>query len=575
MQLPGLSACLPLSLGLGGLSAGKGSLSSWGNITILILASDAGLLILRLLVKNYNQLGNGNYCSIIGRKAGMMSTFQKVRDAFSWERFAVGILLLLGFILRIRQYLTGRSLWLDEAMLALNILDRDFAGLFQPLDYHQGAPIGFLLVEKILNLMFGDHEFVLRLFPLAAGIASLILFYFLLHRTASGFGLLTGLGLFAVGPALVYYSSELKQYILDVAVTISLLLLVFPFLGKQETKRDYIFLGLGGILALWFSHPALFVSAGIGIVLLLQALKKQERSHLASILLMGALWLANLGLLYYISLRGLREDTFLLDYWQENFIPIPPWSDWSWFKITFSGLVQHQIGLQVSTWLAFVILILGMISLLLKNKPYAGIILGIIVFDVMASALRLYPLGGRFSLFFVPLLILLISQSIDELERRLHVTHNWSKLVALLIGAYLLYTPVTESFNNFINPKYYEHIRPSMATLSENWQAGDRLFVSNGAAPAFRFYAERYGLGDVTYQTSDASDYLEPTKILSHFEPLDGESRVWVLITHVYERGDFNEKDFLLNYLDTIGKKKREFRHPGTSVNLFLYDLNQ
>jgi len=38
-QLPELYACLPLSLELGGLSAGEGSLSSWGNITVLILAS--------------------------------------------------------------------------------------------------------------------------------------------------------------------------------------------------------------------------------------------------------------------------------------------------------------------------------------------------------------------------------------------------------------------------------------------------------------------------------------------------------------------------------------------------------
>ncbi len=61
--------------------------------------------------------------------------------------------------------------------------------------------------------------------------------------------------------------------------------------------------------------------------------------------------------------------------------------------------------------------------------------------------------------------------------------------------------------------------------------------------------------------------------MLSHLDPMDGESRVWILITHVYERDDFNEKDYLLSYLDTIGKKKREFRSPGTSVYLFLYDL--
>jgi hypothetical protein len=41
----------------------------------------------------------------------------------------------------------------------------------------------------------------------------------------------------------------------------------------------------------------------------------------------------------------------------------------------------------------------------------------------------------------------------------------------------------------------------------------------------------------------------------------------------VYEKGDFNEKDFVLRYLDQIGEKRREFRLPGTSVFLYLYDM--
>ena len=95
----------------------------------------------------------------------------------SWEKAAAALLLLTGMLLRIRQYLTGRSLWVDEAMLALNIVERDFAGMFKPLDYDQGAPLGFLLVEKVFNLLLGKHELALRLFPLLAGLASLGLFY--------------------------------------------------------------------------------------------------------------------------------------------------------------------------------------------------------------------------------------------------------------------------------------------------------------------------------------------------------------------------------------------------------------
>ena len=317
----------------------------------------------------------------------MSSIIQKIRSTFFWERFALGALLLLGVVLRLRQYLSGRSLWLDEAMLALNIVDRDFARLFQPLDYDQGAPIGFLLVEKVLNLFFGDHEFVFRLFPFIAGVAALGLFYLLLQHTTSGFGLLAGLALFSLGPELIYYSSEVKQYIVDVTVTITLLLLAMPLLENRAEKKDYIYLGLAGVLSLWFSHPVLFVLAGLGIGLFIQALGQHNRSKMSTILLVGVIWLVNLRLLYLVSLKGLSQNTFLLEYWQENFMPAPPWSDWGWFALVFKGLLQNQIGIIAPAWSAFVLVVLGFIFLFTKNKTFAIVLLTIFVFSLVASGL--------------------------------------------------------------------------------------------------------------------------------------------------------------------------------------------
>lgn len=256
-------------------------------------------------------------------------------------------------------------------------------------------------------------------------------------------------------------------------------------------------------------------------------------------------------------------------------MPLPPWSNWGWFGTVFSGLVREQIGIQVTVWLIFIVVMLGLLLLSKKNKSYAWIMLTVFALALIASALRLYPFGGRLSLFLSPLLIILISQSIDALENQLQIPGRWSRFIALGVAIFLIYSPASESLYDFIAPKYFEHIRPSMAALSENWQEGDALFVSNGAVPAFRFYADRYGLGDATYQTSDASDYAEPARILSHLESFDGKPRVWILITHVYEKDGFNEKDFLLNYLNTIGGERKEFRSPGTSVYLFLYDLSQ
>ncbi|MBK8875589.1 MAG: hypothetical protein IPN13_17395 [Bacteroidetes bacterium] len=56
--------------------------------------------------------------------------------------------IVVGVGLSILNFMNFRSLWLDEAMLALNIVNKSAMELLQPLDYNQVAPIGFLLIEK-------------------------------------------------------------------------------------------------------------------------------------------------------------------------------------------------------------------------------------------------------------------------------------------------------------------------------------------------------------------------------------------------------------------------------------------
>jgi hypothetical protein len=114
-----------------------------------------------------------------------------------------------------------------------------------------------------------------------------------------------------------------------------------------------------------------------------------------------------------------------------------------------------------------------------------------------------------------------------------------------------------------------------MEVLRETWKSGDALYVSHGALPAFRFYASFYGLEDIPYEFGLREEYQAPESMLEKLASLQGRPRVWILLSHVYEKKNFNEKDFLLNYLNQTGEKKREFRVPGTSVFLYLYDLKK
>ncbi len=116
----------------------------------------------------------------------------------------------VGVVLRLFHYLANRSLWVDEAMLANNIVSRSFWQFLEPLDCNQYASFGFLVVEKLNVLLFGNTEYALRAFPLLAGILSLFLFYKVAKHFISPSAIPIALGLFVVSDRLVYYSSEVK-----------------------------------------------------------------------------------------------------------------------------------------------------------------------------------------------------------------------------------------------------------------------------------------------------------------------------------------------------------------------------
>ncbi|MCC7187337.1 MAG: hypothetical protein IT312_01235 [Anaerolineales bacterium] len=494
-------------------------------------------------------------------------------------------LIIFGFILRLRQYFSGRSLWADEAMLALNVVNRNVAELFKPLDYDQGAPLGFLLVEKLFNSIFGRQELVLRFFPLVAGLAALWLFYLLLISLRGGaerrrsvavapwrHNLLTiALALFAINPQLIYYTSEAKQYIVDVAVTLGLLLLAIPIFQNQFNNKKLILLGIAGIIGLWFSHPALFVLAGIGVALVVQFFRSRDYKNLRTTLGIGLLWLANLTLLYFINLRNLSHNDYLADYWSAGFLPLPPWSDLGWVN----ELIAYQFDIQFFPLLVLLLIFIGWFVLFREQTSLAIAFAFTTFFAFLASALRLYPVNGRLSLFLIPLGIILLGKA-AEFAQEIFASNKLATVYwAIVLSGYLLISPLVESTQNFISPKYYEHIRPTMQVLVDSWKDGDALFVTAWAEPAFRFYAPFYGLEDVQYVSSKIEDYPDGEKLKSRISPLVGKKRVWVLFSHVYEQRGFNERDYLVAYLDEIGKKRREILKSGTSVYLFFYDLSQ
>ncbi|RLC44385.1 MAG: hypothetical protein DRH70_08870, partial [Candidatus Coatesbacteria bacterium] len=112
-------------------------------------------------------------------------------------RWLVLAIVVVGVALRLAIYLHGKILWIDEAMLALNVAERSYAQLLERLDCMQVAPPIFLIISRFMFVSWGHLEYALRLFPLICGSITLVLMARLLLKLSSRFSALCAMAIAA------------------------------------------------------------------------------------------------------------------------------------------------------------------------------------------------------------------------------------------------------------------------------------------------------------------------------------------------------------------------------------------
>ncbi len=487
------------------------------------------------------------------------------------------LLILTGVVLRLRQYLADRSFWSDEASLALNIVNRTFAGLTQPLDYEQGAPILFLFIEKAAITVLGSKDYILRLFPLIAGVAAVYVFYRISRAQLGGAGIWAIL-MFATSWPLIYYSSELKQYGSDVAVALLLVYLAGRCLREGAASKDLLALGITGTAAIWLSHTAVFFLAGIGLVLFARIVARKDSAHLVWIFGMGVAWIGSFGAVYLVSLRHLAADPFLQSYWHKAFVPMPPWSNPGWFTSTYYSLVFISLG-RSDTILAVLVLalaILGGVSFLVRTQEMALIVILPFVMALLASALQKYPLKDRFVLFLAPFVILLAAEGVGRLYS---IVARWKRPLGLVVcglPALIIFgitAPTT--FERVLSPYTGADIKPVLQYVAEHRQPDDTVYVFHGSAPAFDYYAPFYGLtsGNIVVGYDTTRKKLALESFYADLSGLEGRERVWFIFSDIVDCGGCSGdmQAYYVEYIDRHGRMLDEF--DGAGANGYLYDM--
>jgi hypothetical protein len=479
------------------------------------------------------------------------------------------VLALVGTVLRLVQYAARTSLWVDEAALARNVVDRPLRELLGPLSHAQFAPPGFLLVQKAAVAVFGNSEYALRAFPLVAGIVALWLSLFVARRTLRGAAVPIAVALFAFSPQLIRYSAEAKQYSSDGAIALLLALAALELRARGPTPRRAALFGALGCVTVWFSQPALFVLAAIGLSLMTVYARARDPRALRTLAITGVLWCVGAIPVVLLAFGSVSADdqAYIHHFWRSAFFPLPPRSlgDVLWPVYALRDLFSDTLMLRPSL-VAAPLFVIGCRSLWLRRRHLAIALLAPAVIALAASALRVYPFAGQLLLFFAPAALLLTAEGVEYLTRNRRAPGR--RLAGALMTTVLL-VPCLISASQL--PRKREELRPVLDYVRAKRQPGDVIYVYYGAQQAFRYYQPTLGLGqdDVIYGTCERSHWRN---YLTQLDELRGSRRVWLVVTHPFRVGNVREDSLLVHYLQGAGTRLDAYQAPQAFA--YLYDMS-
>lgn len=362
------------------------------------------------------------FCSVIVEAARgslvvlIAQSFNRLSTASTKDRIGL-VVVLVGIALRAARFLDPRPLWLDEALLALNILGRPPQMWLQPLQEGQISPVGFLGLEWVITRVGGAGEATLRFLPLLASIVALVAFARLARRLLDPGVALLATSLAALSPLLVYYGAEVKSYQFDF-LCIVLMMDVSLSLIANDSKQHWFKWALAACFASLFSIAAPFLVGGSALVLLIFLLPRKVSVQRIAV---AALPAASLFVLQFLTLNRVPGTVSVMQvFWADGFLPF-----------AFPEVVIRSAHLARNLWVAVLtgehvlaglpggiaatLLALSLVGVMaLWRRSIPGLLLALlpVVLAALASFAKVWPLAPRLLLFAAPAVILSLAAGV-------------------------------------------------------------------------------------------------------------------------------------------------------------------
>lgn len=483
------------------------------------------------------------------------------------------LFLMAGTILRFL-HLGSRSLWLDEAWLA-NLIRQENLGMILS-DPQATAPSLFLALSHFIVKHVGQSEFVLRLIPCFAGVASIYLIYLLARLFFNPKTAAIAVFLASFNLLFIYYSKELKQYSFEMATSLAMLVTAEKVLGSPNKKISWVLFFLVSVISIFLSNTFVFIYLPITLVMIFKFSREKLKSQFwAALALSGAL--LTLFLFYFQAYSASKVTADLTAQWDFYYTNITSLHGFfSWLLLTardFFNLYSNFYYVEPPSARAILCGIFGVFFLtgiknILREKKYrfAAYLAIPLVLILLASILQKYPFAPRLLLFLSPLAIVVVSEGISFLGQWLS-SHGIRKRVVypvfFALAAFYLFAPLHE---NLLRPVKREEMKPLITQMSQLYKTEDAVYVYYGAVPAFQFYwpysEQTYtrGLahrGDVSRYAADAEQFINKNR----------SKRIWFIFSH--ERWDMDEKSLILNQINKDRILDLKIEEVGVSAYLF------
>ena len=330
----------------------------------------------------------------------------------AWRPWIWGVV-VAAILLRLRHFAMNPAVWIDELWLLRNIVRKNFAEMLGPLTDVQAAPPAFLWVEHAISLAFGDNIFALRIPPLLASCAMIVLLALLGRGLIRSPALVVALVLTGFSDKLLDYTCETKPYVVDGLVGIALSVVFRATQSWSHPKRLLLFAGLAP-LVLFTSYAGIYVYGGIFLALLPDAWaqRRQRNAWLGWLVLMAAV----AGTFYYLLTGPIHaQRTPLMEaYWQDYPDWRKPWIVPFW---SINVFVQYIERLWRPTGFLLLVPIVVGATVLWRRGRRTELVLLIapVLLAMFAAWLRKYPFETRLLVFNAGQLMLLAGEGLIEI----------------------------------------------------------------------------------------------------------------------------------------------------------------